>query len=107
MATCVDVAGGKYPEVFNGNKMSPMEGISLLNTLNGEIDIERTLAFENQGVPAIRKGDWKLVSRKRYSMTAKDFSDDVRFELYNFSDDRSETNNLAENNPEKVADLKN
>ena len=106
MATCIDVAGGKYPEIYNGNKISPMEGISLFKTLNGESDKERTLAFEHQGVPAIRKGDWKLVSRNRYSMTATDYSDDTGFELYNISDDRSETNNLADNFPEKVAELR-
>ena len=106
MATCVEVAGGKYPETYNGNNISPMEGISLLKTLNGKADKERALPFEHQGVPALRKGDWKLVTRNRQSMTASGFTENANFELYNIADDRSETNNLAEEYPKKVDELK-
>lgn len=106
MATCVDVSGGTYPETFNGSEISPMEGISLFNTLNGKADPERVLPFEHQGVPAIRKGDWKLVSRKRNSMTKTGFTDNPEFELYNIAADRSEINDLAGQYPEKVAELK-
>ncbi|MGQ8338933.1 arylsulfatase [Sunxiuqinia sp. A32] len=106
MATCVDVSGGGYPEIYNGNEISPMEGISLFKTLNGEVDPERVLPFEHQGVPAIRKGDWKLVSRNRHSMGKLDFSDNPKFELYNIAKDRSETTDLADQYPEKVSELK-
>lgn len=37
MATCVDVAGAKFPKKFNGNKTQPMEGVSLLPHLRGMI----------------------------------------------------------------------
>ncbi|MFY9150376.1 MAG: arylsulfatase [Prolixibacteraceae bacterium] len=106
MATCVEVSGGNYPEIYKGNEITPMEGISLFKTLDGDVDSERVLPFEHQGVPAIRKGDWKLVSRNRHSMTKTNFSDHPEFELYNITDDRSETNNLAAKYPEKVKELK-
>lgn len=106
MATCVDVAGGYYPETFNGDTISPMEGISLFKTLSGKANPERVLPFEHQGTPAIRKGDWKLVSCDRKSMTTDNFNPDAIFELYNISKDRSETNNLADKFPEKVKELK-
>jgi arylsulfatase len=106
MATCVEVAGGKYPETFNGNQISPMEGVSLFNTLSGKTGSERVLAFEHQGTPAVRKGDWKLVSRKRNSMRENDFTGEADFELYNIREDRSEIMNLAGKYPEKVSELK-
>lgn len=44
---------------------------------------------------AIRKGDWKMIQT----------FDPDRFELYNLAEDLSETNNLAESNPQKIAEL--
>ncbi|HOX37298.1 MAG TPA: sulfatase [Candidatus Brocadiia bacterium] len=48
----------------------------------------------------VRKGDWKLI---RFHMTNDDFPN--RFELYNLREDISETVNLAERMPDKVAEL--
>jgi arylsulfatase A-like enzyme len=45
---------------------------------------------------AVRRGDWKLVWKASLPQ---------RIELFNLSEDRSETMNLAEQNPEKVSDL--
>lgn len=45
---------------------------------------------------SIRKGDWKLI----------EFFDKPGFELYNLKDDIGEQNNLAAQNPAKVAELK-
>lgn len=106
MATCVDVAEATYPKEYNGNEISPMEGVSLFKTLAGETDKERVLSFEHMGAPAIRKGDWKLVSRNYASMNATGFNENPEFELYNIAQDRSETNNLAGQHPEKVEELK-
>ena len=44
---------------------------------------------------AVRKGDWKLI----------EYFNTGRKELYNLADDIGEQNNLANNNPEKVAEL--
>jgi arylsulfatase A-like enzyme len=44
---------------------------------------------------AVRKGDWKLI----------EYFDTSRKELFNLADDISEKNNLANKNPEKLAEL--
>ena len=106
MATCVEVSEGNYPVSFGGNAVQPLEGISLLKTLEGGTNADRVLAFEHQGVPAVRVGDWKLVSRTRPAMKRADFVEGVEFELYNIAQDRSETKNLAAKYPEKVVQLK-
>src|SRR5206468_1130692 len=36
MATCVDLAGAKYPGEFKGNKIEPMEGVSLRPAFEGK-----------------------------------------------------------------------
>ncbi len=105
MATCVDVAGATYPDSLNGNAISPMEGTSLFTTLGGNTAPDRLLTFEHSGHPAIRVGDWKLVSSER-AMHKTGIRDTVRYELYNIKADRSETKDLSEEYPEKVEELK-
>jgi hypothetical protein len=46
-------------------------------------------------VSVVRDGDWKLL----------EYLEDGRLELYNLRDDLSETNNLAESEPEKAREL--
>lgn len=105
MATCVEVSGASYPLTFKENDISPMEGVSLFKTLKGEVDPERILTFEHSGHPCIRIGDWKLVSRQ-VAMLQNDLSENAVWELYNVKTDRSETDNLAANFPEKVKEMK-
>jgi arylsulfatase A-like enzyme len=90
MATCVDVAGARYPTT-----VQPMEGRSLLPAFQGR-PIERSdaLYWEHEGNRAIRDGNWKLVSR---------YPD--QWELYDIPADRSELNNLASREPATVARL--
>ncbi|RYD49434.1 MAG: arylsulfatase, partial [Verrucomicrobiaceae bacterium] len=51
---------------------------------------------------AVRMGDWKLI---RFSGGPKGKGKGKRHELFNLKDDISEKNNLAESNPEKVAEM--
>ena len=104
MATCVDVAGAKYPAQYNEHAITPMEGVSLFKTLNGDVPEERVLTFEHSGNPAIRIGDWKLVALSAMAKTG--FKEDTKFQLYNIREDRSETNDLANRYPKKVEELK-
>jgi arylsulfatase A-like enzyme len=105
MATCVEVSGATYPTSHNGNEISPMEGESLFATIAGKSDYERVLTFEHSGHPAIRKGDWKLVSGD-VAMRKNGIAEDAKYELYNIKDDRSETTDLSAQYPEKVDELK-
>lgn len=95
MATCLAAAGADYPAEFNGEKLLPLEGRSLLPALAGQ-PVERDgLFWEHEGNRAIRVGKWKLVAKGRTGP----------WELYDMTADRTETHDLAREQPERVRDL--
>ena len=101
MPTLVEVAGGNYPETFNGNKIQPMEGISLIPALKGKsLKRENPLFWEHEGNRAMRSGDWKLVSV--YDNKAKKFK---TWELYNLKADHSELTDLSDKYPERTKQM--
>ena len=95
MATCVDVAGAKYPIELNGNKIKPMQGVSLVPAFNDR-DLKRKepIFWEHESNRAVRDGKWKLVAKA-----------DQPWELYDMERDRTEMHDLAPKNPEKVKEL--
>jgi arylsulfatase len=95
MPTLLDFAGGTYPENLNGNKIISMEGVSLKALLKNGANFQRInpLFWEHEGNRAMRKGDWKLVSQ--YNVETKKFG---VWELYNIKTDRSELNDLSQQN---------
>jgi arylsulfatase len=95
MATCVDVAGAKYPAQYKGNRITPMEGRSLTSAFDNEPIEREAIYWEHEGNRAVRKGNWKLVSKHPGG-----------WELYDMEADRTELNNLAGKNPQKVAELR-
>jgi len=96
MATAVDVAGATYPTTYHdGRNIKPMEGVSLKPLLHGEKIEREAIYWEHEGNRAIRVGDEKLV--------AKGAKGD--WELYNIAEDRSEQNDLAGDQPERVKEL--
>ena len=58
--------------------------------------------FEHHLNSAVRDGDWKLVRKGQTSRIAKLHA----WELYDMEADRTETNNLAGQMPEKLKELK-
>jgi arylsulfatase len=95
MATCVDLAGAKYPTEFAGQKIQPMEGVSLAPGFIGK-PLNRThpLFWEHEGNRAIRIGAWKLVSKHPGG-----------WELYDMASDRTEMRNLAAQQPDRVKEM--
>jgi arylsulfatase A-like enzyme len=95
MATCVEASGATYPSLYNGEKIVPMQGKSLVPDMKVlESDPHTYVFFSRPGGQAIRKGKWKLVRLRGQE-----------WELYDMNKDRIELNNLADEYPEKVNEL--
>lgn len=92
LPTLVDVAGTKIPEQWNQRELRPLSGVSLRPILEGKRLTARPpihlLFSKDRG---LRDGDWKLVS----------FQSEA-WELYNMAHDRTELNNLAATEPERL-----
>ncbi|MBC8351056.1 MAG: arylsulfatase [Planctomycetes bacterium] len=96
MPTVLELAGGTYPAEFNGKKIIPTEGKSLLPILHGKNrEPHKSLCWALFGNRAIRQGDWKLNWG----------ASDKRWELYNLAEDRTETNDVVGLYPERVATM--
>jgi len=102
MPTLLEVAGGKYPETFNGKAQPKLSGKSWLPLLNGQASSPRTdkdyIAWEVFGNRAVRQGDWKI----RWEIKPIGKSD---WELFNLVQDPAERNDLAAQNPDKLKEM--
>jgi arylsulfatase len=99
MPTIVEVTDARYPNTFDGEKIHPLKGFSMMPFFKGSQEAKsRTLFFDHFDSSAIRKGDWKLVrGNTRYN--------DRKWELYNLAKDRCETVDLIESKPELARKL--
>jgi arylsulfatase len=95
MATCVDVAGAKYPVEHQGNKITPLEGKSLVPAFANRPIEREGIYWEHEGNRAVRVGKWKLVAK----------SPGGKWELYDMEADRTELNDLAAKEPARVQEL--
>ena len=89
--TLVELASGK--ECTD----KQINGVSLMNVLNGGEQEDRDIflhrSYEDQN-SALVQGDWKLIKYRS-----------GKLELYNLATDESETNNLAEVEPQRLAEM--
>ena len=93
MPTVLELAGADYPDVYNGNMLKPIDGVSLVPLFKGRNKpLHDVIYFEHFGFKAVRQGRWKLVSTYPENQWA----------LYDISVDRSELNDLSGRYPEKV-----
>ncbi|MGB2824014.1 MAG: arylsulfatase [Phycisphaerae bacterium] len=102
MATCVDLSGATYPAKVKGNDIRPMEGVSLAGIFNNKPIAPRALFWEHEKNCAIHLGKWKLVAKKGLT---RDGVKPEAWELYDMQADRSELNDLASAEPERVKEM--
>lgn len=92
MATCVDLAEATYPAEYAGQQIQWLEGTSLTPAFAGlPLNRSQPIFWEHEGNRAVRDGDWKLVSKHPGD-----------WELYNLVTDRTEMQNLAAQQPNRV-----
>jgi len=101
--TFLELADVKHPgTTYQGRKVYPMNGMSMLPWLHGEIDfvhpMEKAHVWELYGRIGVRLGDWKAEKMEAPYGTGV-------WELYNLKEDLIEENNLANNYPEKLQEL--
>ena len=97
LSTCIELAGASYPADFNGNRIEPNEGTSLLPVIKGrKKDHQQTYYFNHQGTHAIIKGDWKIVRER---------GDKGKWHLYNLTREKTEITDYAQKMTEKVKEL--
>ena len=63
MPTLCDLAETNYPREYNGNRIKPSEGVSLLPHIRGEEtkSSNRSIYWQHENHSAIRAGDWKMI----------------------------------------------
>lgn len=95
MPTCLELAGGQLPAVWNGAPPTALSGVSLLPALAGKkLERPQPLCWEHEGHRALREGNWKIVA-----------SNGQPWELYDLAADRTELRDLAKEQPEVVTRL--
>lgn len=96
MPTCLDLAGVKYPRELAGRALLPVEGLSLAPILrNQKRNGHDALYFEHERGKAIIAGGYKAVQPTRGDT----------WELYHLQTDRTETRNLAADQPHRLEQL--
>jgi arylsulfatase len=103
MPTVLEMAGVAHPNTHEGRDVLPMQGQSMTDFLNGEKESvhgpDDVFGFELFGWRGIRQGDWKATWISRPFATSE-------WQLFNISNDPSETRDLALDQPERLIKLR-
>ena len=91
MPTFLDISGATYPASVKAGPLPPLAGESLVPLFAGKTRNRAPIFWEHEGNRAVHDGKWKLVSR--YTEP---------WELHDMEADRTEMNNLAKAQPERV-----
>jgi arylsulfatase len=109
--TIMDAAGIEVPETYNGIEQQPMDGISMRYAFDDAAapNAKQRQYYEMFGNRAIWADGWKAVTlhakRMPWDLAVTLPFDQDEWELYNVAEDFSEAKNLAEENPEKLAEM--
>ena len=109
--TIMEAAGIEVPETYHGVEQQPMDGVSMMYAFNAADAANRKQRqyYEMFGNRAIWVDGWKAVTlhanRMPWDLAVTLPFDEDEWELYNVAEDFSEAHNLADKNPEKLAEL--
>lgn len=107
--TIFDAAKVPAPSEVNGIKQRPIEGVSMTYSFDHNDAPERRLTqyFEIAGNRAVYHDGWfaGTVHKAPWESTPRHSLTEDEWELYHVSDDFSMSQNLAAQNPEKLAEL--
>ena len=109
--TIMEAAKVEFPETYHGVKQQPFDGQSMLYSFDNPKapTVKERQYYEMFGNRAIWVNGWKAVSLHGHRMpwtisSVTPFEDDV-WELYHVAEDFSESTDLAQKHPEKLAEL--
>ena len=109
--TILEAAGLSVPESYHGVKQQPMDGISMLYSFNQADAPNRKQRqyYEMFGNRAMWADGWKAVTlhakRMPWNVNVTLPFEQDEWELYHVAEDFSEATNLADQHPEKLAEL--
>lgn len=105
--TILDICGLAMPDVYKGVQQYPLSGVSMRYTFDATPDAptqKKRQYFAMLGTRAIWEEGWKAVA-VHAPISGKGNFDQDEWELYHVDVDRSESKNLAKENPEKLQAL--
>ena len=111
MPTILDVAGVPVPERVNGVDQKPLDGVSFAATFDqaDAAEVRPSQYFEVFSNRSMYADGWKANAQHtfpwRQDYAPGNWQND-KWELYHLDKDFSEAKDLAESNPEKLAELK-
>lgn len=106
--TILDICGLEMPAVYHGVPQIPLSGVSMKYSFDAKPDDptqKHVQYYTMLGTRAIWQDGWKAVA-VHAPLTSKGHFDQDKWELYHIDVDRSESNDLAKENPEKLEALK-
>ncbi len=103
VATVYDILGVTPPAELKGYEQMPVTGHSFRAAITdaNAPATNRIQYFENGGSLAVVVDEWKAVLKHQAGVNYED----EKWELYHLAKDRSELNDLAESDPEKLAEM--
>jgi arylsulfatase A-like enzyme len=106
--TILDVCGLKMPDVYKGVKQYPISGVSMRYSFDAKPDEptqKKRQYYAMLGTRGMWEDGWKAVALHA-PLTGKGHFDKDGWQLYHTDVDRSESKDLAKENPEKLEALK-
>lgn len=101
LPTCLELAEVSYPTAYQGKRIKPTEGTSLVPVFEKKkLPADRPIIWEHQGSWAIRKGKWKLVTISKKRATQESYP-----ALFDLENDPTEMTDLSDQYPKIVEEL--